>query len=1146
MPPAGPPPAGVPEPLAWQAIDAYFQRYGLLRHQIEAFDHFTMHLLPHIIRESADLRVRHDAREEEHVVSIANVGLNRPVAVEADGSEHELMPHMARLRGLSYCSNVVVDVVHDIHVRGRHEERRVYREVTLCSLPVMVGSQCCHSTVKPAVNECRLDPGGYFVINGVEKALIAQERLRTNVPFIFALKGKGKHQLCCEIRSCAESKLRSTSTLCVYITAAKNGAMPEMVAVLPFMQSVSIPVLAVFRLLRVETRAEAVSLIVGDDEDAPEMRLLCSILDNDMTAGMTTADIFEWLGREATTEPTRERRQRFLDHIVSSELLPHMGLANEPAVLRAKAAYLGFMVRKLIRVYTGELQPDDRDHYAGKRVDPSGMGLLFRQLYRSVLKSASAQMARLRDANKLRYANVSLLIGTKRITNAFRYAFSTGTWSAQSTKSSPTQTGVVQMISRMSVLATISNMRRVNTPISRETKAPKPRMLHSTSWGLLCPKETPEGTACGLIKALAMLAHVRVGAPSEAIEAQLRQACHPAHLRLLDEVDGATRARGVPVLVNGMLVGYAPTRADADAVLARMREARARQAVPFDTTVARYDGAVVVDSDPGCLLRPLFRGDRMHRAAAVMARCASMHDVWDALVREGVVVYVDKTEEASLRVGLWAAAPSPDAYTHYEIHPACVNGICAAMIPFPDHNQSPRNTYQSAMCKQSMGVFAFNHARRMDTVAHVLCDPERPLVSTRFDAMLHVSDAPSGVNIVVAIMCQRGYNQEDSVILNRAAVERGLFRSVKYTTYRDEEHVTGADSERFENPSTLAECTGLRVGNYASLDRGGVAPVGRVVRGGDVVIGKTVATSSAEATLKGHRVTVKRDKSVLVKGGDHGVVDAVLRSHKPDGSRIVKVKTRDTRSPLVGDKFSSRMGQKGVVGTLLAQEDMPYTADGVTPDLIVNPHAIPSRMTIGMLLETLLGRVCAVHGEQGDATPFCGTTVEDVAEALRREGFDGFGNEVMYDGCTGERYETTVFLGPTYYQRLKHMSADKIHARSRGPKQVLTHQPIEGRARDGGLRFGEMERDCVIAHGNSHLLRERLMINSDGFPVWLCTACGNLALPAAKNAYVRHSQPFCGTCESPRHVVRHFMPYACKLLLQELGGMGVNVNLLGA
>ena len=444
----------------------------------------------------------------------------------------------------------------------------------------MVGSATCHTSRKPALNECRLDAGGYFIVNGVEKAIIGQERLRTNVPFVFALKPNAKHQLCCEIRSCAESKLRSTSTLCVYVTAVKNGAMPEMVAVLPFMQSVSIPVLALFRLLEVPTREEAVRFIVGDAQAVPEMRLLCSILDNDTTADMATADLLEWLGREATVEATKERRLRFLQHIVAHEVLPHMGLTNEPHVLRAKAAFLGYMIRKLIKVYTGALQPDDRDDYAVKRVDASGMGLLFRQLYRSVLKSATSQMHRARDAGKLRFTNVAQLFATKRITNAFRAAFSTGTWSAHAGGAgggggapSAAQSGVVQMISRLSVLATLSNMRKINTPISREGKAPRPRMLHATAWGIVCPVETPEGTACGLVKSLALLAHVRVGAPSALLLAELRVACAARFVELV-EVDDATRARGVPVLVNGQLVGYARSREDADGIVHTMRAAR--------------------------------------------------------------------------------------------------------------------------------------------------------------------------------------------------------------------------------------------------------------------------------------------------------------------------------------------------------------------------------------------------------------------------------------------------------------------------------------------------------------------------------------------------------------------------------------------
>ena len=390
-----------------------------MRHQIEAFDHFVMHLLPHIVSETPDLRVHHSEHEEEHIVSICNVSVLLPRVRDPDGVEREFMPHMARTRGVSYMFDVTVDVVHDIYIKRKHEERRVYREVLLASIPAMLGSCCCHLRRKPSTNECRIDHGGYFIISGIEKALISQERLRTNTAFVFAMRGGSKYKLCCEIRSCHETKLRSTSTLYLYVTAAKRGAIPDIVAMLPFIQNVTVPLLALFRLLGVRSCDEAVMLVAGDARD-DEVRMLRAILDRDQTAHMDKDSLCEWIGKEGTIEVTRERRQRYVDHIISHELLPHMGLSNDADVLRAKAAYLGVMVRKLMRVHAGEIEPDDRDNYAAKRVDPSGLGLLFRQLYRSVHKAASAQMHRLAEQNKMRFFNVATLICTKRITTAIR------------------------------------------------------------------------------------------------------------------------------------------------------------------------------------------------------------------------------------------------------------------------------------------------------------------------------------------------------------------------------------------------------------------------------------------------------------------------------------------------------------------------------------------------------------------------------------------------------------------------------------------------------------------------------------------------------------------------------------------------------
>lgn len=1139
-----PPHTGVQPAHAWRCITAYFAKYGVVRHQIEAYEHFMLMLLPHIIQESPDITVAQDDGTL-HTVSLCNVSVRHPTNVEIDGKEYALLPHLARLRGLTYQCNVLVDVIHDIKCGDSLVERRVFREVLLCSLPCMLGSTCCYTQHQSTSCECRLDPGGYFIVSGVEKALIAQERLRTNFPFVFELRTHAKYAFQCEIRSCHHSKLRSTSTLYIYITKTKHGAMPEMLAELPFM-SIRIPVHVLFRMLRVESLDDMVRLITGD-VNSTDVRLLSGMLDSDASADMTTPELFEWLGREATVETSREKRQRYIEHIISNELLPHMGLQNTDTILQDKASFLGVMIRKLMRVYSGEIQADDRDHYSGKRIDPSGMGLLFRQLYRSHMKAVTVQMYRLREQGKLAFTNVSGLISARRITNAFRYAFATGNWGINNAKTSNSaQTGVVQIISRMTVVAALSNLRRINTPIAREGKAPKPRQLHHTSFGIVCGVETPEGVSCGLVKNLAMMTHVRVGTiNSQELIAVLFVACSDTVTPLI-HVSQRMSPSLVPILCNGTLCGYCADDNAAVTVLQRLRALRRADTLPFDTSISMVDGTIYIDSDAGCLLRPLFVGAFMHRLSEILVlegAGATLH-LWDILLRENVIEYVDKQEELSLRVGTWCNHPDATIYSHYELHPSLILGLCACLIPFPHRNQAPRNTYQSAMCKQAVSVFALNHMRRMDTVAHCLCDPQRPLVCTRMERILNVADAPTGLNAIVAIMVFKGYNQEDSIIFNEDAIQRGMFKTEKYTTVRDEERPNGGDAEKLQNPQTK-ECTGIRIANYSKISPAGTPAVGTPVNAGDVIIGKTLTTGSTEDIGKSGvpRKTVMRDRSTIQKS-DSCVVDAILQSVKADGTRTVKVKTRSTRAPTVGDKFSSRMGQKGVIGRTFKQEDMPFTKDGIVPDIIVNPHAIPSRMTLGQLMECLLGKLCSITCEVGDATAFGDTSVEDVSDALRAEGFDGMGNETMYSGETGLAYEAKVFVGPTYYQRLKHIVSDKYHARSRGPLQVLTRQPLEGRSREGGLRFGEMERDCIISHGAHHVLLERLMYVSDAFPVWICGICGNFATPPATNTILRNKQAYCRVCEHSRGIIHTHVPYACKLLVQELSAMHIGVQLL--
>lgn len=533
---------------------------------------------------------------------------------------------------------------------------------------------------------------------------------------------------------------------------------------------------------------------------------------------------------------------------------------------------------------------------------------------------------------------------------------------------------------------------------------------------------------------------------------------------------------------------------------------------------------------------------------------------FDKLVDRGIIEFIDVEEEETTLIAMSPLELSKNphnSYTHCEIHPAMILGVSASIIPFPDHNQSPRNTYQSAMGKQAMGVYASNFQGRMDSLGHVLYYPQRPLVTTKSMKYISFKNLPSGFNAVAAIACFTGYNQEDSLMFNQSAIDRGFFRSIAYRTYTCEEKdygnngrfgdkegkiVDSKTKERIMKPNPILTA-GCRVQSYDKLDNDGLILPGTAVSGDDIIIGKVI-----NIPQKGDQQSNKKqykDSSIGLRPSELGRVDKVMLSVNKEENKFVKVKIRQIKVPQIGDKFASRHGQKGTMGMTYRQEDLPFTINGVVPDIILNPHAIPSRMTIGHLIECLAGKTISIAGrDEADATPFQSDaefTVDNFSKELHSLGYQFRGNEVMYNPHTGKRMTAQIFLGPTFYQRLKHMVDDKIHARGRGVVQNLVRQPTEGRSRDGGLRFGEMERDCMIAHGAAKFLKERLFDVSDFYRVHVCDQCGLMAVANyTKNEYK------CNRCTNYKaeekknvKIVQVNLPYACKLLFQELMAMSI-------
>jgi hypothetical protein len=655
----------------------------------------------------------------------------------------------------------------------------------------------------------------------------------------------------------------------------------------------------------------------------------------------------------------------------------------------------------------------------------------------------------------------------------------------------------------------------------------------------LAVHNTPEGQSVGIVKNLSYMAHITIHSNSLSLYDYIM----PNIINISDIKSPNELYNKVKVFINGSWVGITN---ESEELYISLKEKKYKGIINIYTSIIfdYRNKEIRVCNDGGRIMRPLLRvkNGNVLITNTMMNKLKHSEINWDNLLvgydnSDSVIEYIDSDEQSWSMIAtkpkdLIQKGDRTYKYTHCEIHPSTIFGVLASCIPFPEHNQSPRNCYQCAQGKQAMGVYVTNYENRMDKTAYVLNYPSRPLVDTRVMNLIQLNKIPSGTNVIVAIMTHTGYNQEDSLLFNKGSIDRGLFVTTIYHTEKDEDKQKINGDEEIRCKPDPSKTKGMKFGNYNKVNSKGVIPENTLVENRDIIIAKV---TPIKENRNDHTKVIKfEDQSRIHRTVEETYVDKNYIDRNGEGYNFAKVRLRIVRKPVIGDKFSSRHGQKGTIGNIIPEADMPFTASGVKPDIIINPHAIPSRMTIGQLKETVLGKVLVELGLFGDGTSFGQFEVKDICDELIKLGYEAHGNELLHNGLTGEQVECSVFMGPVFYQRLKHMVNDKAHSRSIGPMVNLTRQPAEGRSRDGGLRFGEMEKDAMVSHGAARFTRGRMYDASDKYSVHSCKKCG---LIAAYNDEMRIHH--CRVCDNRTDFAYLEIPYACKLLFQELNTMNI-------
>ena len=1219
-------------------IDCLFRDNQTLftNHHLDSYNDFFKNGIFNIIREKNPIKImimnNQNENEDDKSDKVCNLYIGgkdgtrlyfgKPIIVDNANERNYMYPNDARLRNMTYGITIHYDVDVEFFIKnedkGQEEKKEVrangptstltLKNIYMGKFPIMLMSDLCilkglSKEMRFELGECKNEYGGYFIIDGKEKCVISQEKFADNMLYIRD-NVNDIYSHSADIRSVSEDASKPIRTLSIRIVSPNSKMTNKNIVVnVPNVRK-PVPLFILMRALGIETDKEIIQHCLLD------IKKYESLVDIFIPSIHDAGIIFtQYLALEYIASLTKRKTLSSAIEIITNYLLPHVGEMN----FREKAFYLGYMVKELLRVYTKEVKPTDRDNFRFKRVETTGSLIydLFKEYYTLEQKNIRIKIDKEYYYNKANYNDFTKLISDKYseffsdriVESGFKKAFK-GNWGSEThTK----RIGVIQDLNRLSYNSALSHLRKINLPLEASAKVVGPRLLHSSQFGIIDPLDTPDGGNIGTHKNMAMSAYITSGYSYVLMLDWMKK---NVTLTSLLDISPQSISNLTRVILNGRWVGVVsnPIRVEK-----KMKNYRRNGLIPVYTSISWNikENTLFIYTDAGRLCRPLyFVNHGIHRKKIEKFLKDGTY-TWSDLVSgfgkkenssflldgnkfydmkqlysgsdeekkkekdpdeedneddtRGILEYLD-TSETECSFIATSRKKFPDKskrYSHLEIHPSLMLGVMGNQIVFPENNQLPRDLFACGQMKQAVSLYHSNYQCRIDKMGVVLNNGQIPLVKSRYLEKINREEHPYGENVIAAIMCYGGYNVEDSILFNEASIKRGLFRTTYYSmyeTFEESSNSVESNSEsgkidtRFTNIETDASVTRLKAGcDYSHLNNYGIIKENTPLNDKTVLIGKVTKIPDEASSI---------DSSVFPKKGQTGYVDKSFITDGSNGNRLAKVRVRDERRPSIGDKFCSRCGQKGTIGLIIPEEDMPFTAEGIRPDIIINPHAIPSRMTIGQLVETVMSKACSIYGGFGDCSAFMnkGSKHTVFGDMLTKMGYHSSGNELLYNGQTGEQMYSEIFIGPTYYMRLKHMVKDKINYRAKGPRTFLTRQPVQGRANDGGLRIGEMERDGVIGHGASFFLKESMMERGDKYEVAVCNKTGMIAIfNPERNLFISPFSDgpirFSGNINSESVNVKMItkfgrsfsivhVPYAFKLLIHELQTMNIQMRII--